>query len=102
MSIQAHKSPSLLAVFLKGEAVSAFWNFLTKGIGLLNTFLTITSLTLYQYGVFQLLLSFAGISSDFLGLGSGVISNEMSRAVAEKRDTDAKRISTKKYNRPGY
>jgi O-antigen/teichoic acid export membrane protein len=92
MSIQAHKSPSLLAVFLKGEAVSAFWNFLTKGIGLLNTFLTITSLTLYQYGVFQLLLSFAGISSDFLGLGSGVISNEMSRAVAEKRDTDAKRI----------
>ncbi len=92
MSIQAHKSPSLLSVFLKGEAVSAFWNFITKGIGLLNTFLTITSLTLYQYGVFQLLLSFAGISSDFLGLGSGVITNEMSRAIAEKRDSDAKRI----------
>ncbi len=92
MSIQAHKSPSLLSVFLKGEAVSAFWNFLTKGIGLLNTFLTITSLTLYQYGVFQLLLSFAGISSDFLGLGSGVVTNEISRAISEKRDSDAKRI----------
>lgn len=92
MTIQAHKSPSFMSLFLRGEAVSAFWNFTTKGIGLLNTFLTITSLTLYQYGVFQLLLSFAGVSSDFLGLGSAVISNEISRAISENRHSDAKRI----------
>lgn len=89
---QAHKTHSFMAVFLKGEAVSAFWNFSTKGIGLLNTFFTVTSLTLYQYGVFQLLLSFAGISSDILNLGSAIVSNEMSRAIAEGRISDAKRI----------
>jgi O-antigen/teichoic acid export membrane protein len=86
------KPHSFVHAFLKGEAISAFWGFTTKGIGLLNTFLTITSLTLYQYGVFQLLLSVAGISSDALNLGSTVISNEMSRAIAEKRIGDAKKI----------
>lgn len=92
MSVKVHKSGSFMSLFLKGEAVSAFWNFTTKGIGLLNTFLTITSLTLYQYGVFQLILSFSGIPSDFLNLGSAVISNEISRAIADNRIADAKRI----------
>lgn len=92
MSVKVHKSGSFMSIFLKGEAISAFWNFITKGIGLLNTFLTITSLTLYQYGVFQLLLSFSGIPSDFLNLGSAVISNEISRAIADNRMADAKRI----------
>lgn len=86
------KPTSFVHTFLEGEAISAFWSFLTKGIGLFNTFLTITSLTLYQYGVFQLLLSIAGISSDALGLGSAVISNEMSRAVGENRIGHAKKI----------
>jgi O-antigen/teichoic acid export membrane protein len=81
-----------MAIFLKGEAVSTFWNLVTKAIGLLNTFLTITSLTLYQYGVFQLLLSFSGVPSDVLNLGSAIISNEMSRAIADNRLSDAKRI----------
>lgn len=79
-------------MFLKGEAISTFWNLSTKCIGLLNTFLTITSLTLYQYGVFQLLLSFSGIPSDFLNLGSAVVSNEISRSIADRRLSDAKRI----------
>lgn len=92
MSIEVAKNPSFMGIFLKGEVVSAFWNFLTKSIGLLNTFLTITSLTLYQYGVFQLLLSFSGIPSDALNLGSAVVSNEISRAIAEKRQNEAKRI----------
>lgn len=86
------KKAPIIATFLKGEAVSAFWNFLSKAIALLNTFLTITSLSLYQYGVFQLLLSFAGISSDVLNLGSSVVSNEISRSVGENRASDAKRI----------
>lgn len=90
--MESHKNTSFMAHFLKGEAVSAFWGFSTKGVGLLNTFLTITSLTLYQYGVFQLLLSVAGLSSDFLNIGGGVVSNEISRAVGEKREADAKRI----------
>lgn len=85
-------SKSLIKTFLHGEAVFAFWNFSTKGVGLLNTFLTISSLTLYQYGVFQLLLSIAGLSFDVTSLGGGVISNEITRAVGEKREADAKKI----------
>jgi O-antigen/teichoic acid export membrane protein len=86
------KPHSFMHTFLKGEAVSAFWSFITKGIGLLNTFLTISSLTLYQYGLFQLLLSVAGISSDAVNLGGAVVQNEMSRAVGENRKRDAKKI----------
>ncbi len=85
-------SKSLIKTFLHGEAVFAFWNFSTKGVGLLNTFLTISSLTLYQYGVFQLLLSIAGLSFDVTSLGGGVITNEITRAIGEKREADAKRI----------
>lgn len=85
-------SKSLIKTFLHGEAIFAFWNFSTKGVGLLNTFLTISSLTLYQYGVFQLLLSIAGLSFDVTSLGGGVISNEITRAVGEKREADAKKI----------
>lgn len=92
METNTQKKPSFMAIFLKGEAISTFWNLVTKAIGLLNTFLTITSLTLYQYGVFQLLLSFSGVPSDILNLGSAIISNEMSRAIAENRLGDAKRI----------
>lgn len=85
-------SKSLIKTFLHGEAVFAFWNFSTKGVGIFNTFLTISSLTLYQYGVFQLLLSIAGLSFDVTNLGGGVISNEITRAVGEKREADAKKI----------
>ncbi len=92
MDTNTQKKPSFMAIFLKGEAISTFWNLVTKAIGLLNTFLTITSLTLYQYGVFQLLLSFSGVPSDVLNLGSAIISNEMSRAIADNRLSDAKRI----------
>ena len=92
MDTNTQKKPSFMAIFLKGEAISTFWNLVTKAIGLLNTFLTITSLTLYQYGVFQLLLSFSGVPSDILNLGSAIISNEMSRAIADNRLGDAKRI----------
>lgn len=83
---------SVINTFLKGETVSAFWNFSTKAVGVVNTFLTISSLTLYQYGVFQLLLSVTGISSDALNLGSSVITNEISRAIAEKNEQRAKKI----------
>ena len=92
MQTSSGNSTSFMKVFLKGEAVSTFWKFATKSIGLLNTFLTISSLSLYQYGVFQLLLSFFGIPSDILNLGSAVVSNEMSRAVGEGKISTAKRV----------
>lgn len=86
------KPASFLHTFLAGEAISAFWGFASKAVGLLNTFLTITSLTLYQYGVFQLLLSVAGISSDAVNLGGAVVSNEISRAVGENKVGYARKI----------
>lgn len=83
---------SFLKLFMRGEAISAFWNFTTKGVGLFNTFLIISSLSLYEYGVFQLLLSIAGISSDTLSIGGGIFSNEMSHKIAEKKEDEAKKI----------
>lgn len=83
---------SVINTFLRGETVSAFWNFSGKAVGLANTFLTITSLSLYQYGVFQLLLSVTGISSDALSLGSSVVTNEISREVAQGNQSKAKKV----------
>src|SRR3989344_2477666 len=78
--------------FLSGESHYAFWDLVSKGIGLLNTFLIITSLTIYQYGVFQLLLAFYAVLSGISGLGSGAIGNDIMRLVGEGKEGSAKRL----------
>lgn len=78
--------------YLRGEVLYGFWNIVATGVGFLNTFITLTALTVYQYGVFQLILaSYAGLSV-FLTLGAGTIRNDILRYVGEGRIGHAKKL----------
>ncbi|MEK7081677.1 MAG: hypothetical protein AAB905_00485 [Patescibacteria group bacterium] len=83
---------SFLKKFIGGEASFGFWDSVSKVIGLVNTFFIITALSLYQYGVFQLLLSVYAIFSNFLALGGGVVSNDILRFIGEGREDKAKKL----------
>lgn len=83
---------SLLNKFIGGETSFGFWDSISKAIGLVNTFFIITALSLYQYGVFQLLLSIYAIFSNFLSLGMGVVNNDILRFIGEGKEDKAKRL----------
>ena len=83
---------SFLRNFLSGEAHFGFWGVVSKGVGLANTFLVISALSLYQYGVFQLLLSLYAIVSSALSIGGGVVANDIQRFAGEGDEPKAKRL----------
>jgi len=78
--------------FLSGEAHFGFWDSVSKGIGLLNTFFIVTTLSIYEYGVFQLLLSVYAIFNNFLALGGSVVGNDILRFIGIKDEAKAKRL----------
>src|SRR3989344_3796379 len=78
--------------FVSGESYYAFWNFVSKALSLVITFITISTLTVYQYGVFQLILSTYSAFMDFLGVGSGVVNNDILRNVSEGKEREAKQL----------
>lgn len=83
---------SFLKNYLKGEASYGFWNIITRLVAAVNTFITLSYLTLYEYGSFQLLLvTYAG-AAVFLNIGGGVIRNDILRFEAEGRSADAKKL----------
>lgn len=79
--------------FVRGELHMGFWSFLKKGTGALDSFFVLSSLSLYQFGVYQLLLSFYAILSDFFhDVFSEVITNDITRFIGEGREDKAKRL----------
>jgi len=79
--------------FVEGEFRLGFWGFVKKGVGLFNSFFVLRSLSLYQFGVYQLLLSFYAIASDFFhNIFASVVSNDLARFIAEDREDKAKRL----------
>lgn len=78
--------------FLRGEGHYAIWGTAAKGIGFLNTIITLSALTLYQYGVFQLLLSLYGLASYFTSIGDGVVNNDITHYIKEKKEGHAKKL----------
>lgn len=85
-------NPSFFKRFIAGEAHYGFWNVVGKGFAAVNTFLIISSLTIYQYGVFQLLMSLYGVFADTISIGGGVVNNDISRSIAVGNEGRAKRL----------
>lgn len=78
--------------YLKGEFFFGFWNIISRGVGFFNTLIVLSKLTVYQYGVFQLILSsFSGIAV-FMGLGGETMRNDILRYVGEQDIPHAKRL----------
>ena len=78
--------------YFKGELSYGSWNFATRMVAALNTFLVLLSLTLYEYGSFQLLLaSYAGVTV-LLSVGGGAVRNDILRFEAEGKSPEAKKL----------
>lgn len=93
MGSREHESFSFTRSFVRGEAHLGFWSFVKKGTGALDSFFILSSLTLYQFGVYQLLLSAYAILSDFFHDVFGeVVTNDLARLIGEKREDKAKKL----------
>ena len=79
--------------FIQGEAALGFWAFAKKGVGAVNSFLIISSLSIYQFGVYQLVLAAYSFASDFFhGLFATVTGNDLMRYIGEGREDKAKKL----------
>ena len=78
--------------FLSGEAHFGFWGVVSKLIGLITTFFLISALSVYQYGVFQLLLSIFSILSSVVAIGAGVVGNDINRFIGLGKEAEAKKL----------
>ncbi|TSC63118.1 MAG: hypothetical protein Greene041614_24 [Parcubacteria group bacterium Greene0416_14] len=78
--------------YIEGELVIASWGFVSKGIGFINTVITLSALSVYQYGVFQLLLSGYGFFSGLTGIGVSFAGTDVSCAMGDGNEARAKRI----------
>ena len=79
--------------FLKGETSFGFWNILSKLMGFVASIIVIKYITLYEYGVYQLVLAFGGlVGTFFLKLLTDVSLNDIIRFVGEKKENFAKKL----------
>jgi len=78
--------------FITGEAYYRLSALLTKGLGFFSTLLVLHALTLYQYGVLQLLLSIFGVGMVVFYLAGNVISTDVQRFIAEGKEAHAKKL----------
>ena len=87
------KNYSLRSSFLKGEFALASWESIERVISAANVFLILKFLTLYDYGVYQLVLAFYSLVSSFL-LDSihEVVTNDLSRFLKENKFGNFKKL----------
>lgn len=77
--------------FVRGEVSFGMWSGVARGIALLNTAITVSALTLYEYGAYQLLLASYSVLSVFTGVGASVARNDITRAIGEGDEPRAKK-----------
>lgn len=89
--IEKHRS--LSEFFIKGESAARVWDGIGSAFGLVNSFFIISALSLYQFGLYQLVLAFIELVGSFnLDLFDGVVSVEMRRYFNSGNVAIAKRI----------
>lgn len=87
------KGHSLVRNLIEGEVISGFWNLSVKFVVLANSFIILTLLTVYDFGLYQLVISFITIAS---GLTSGgidsIVEVSISRFIGQLNMKSAKRL----------
>lgn len=79
--------------FLEGELKSGFWNTASYGVSVLSSFLIIYFLSVYEYGVYQLIISIITIAESLtIGLIDDVVFSDISRYLGEKNYVKAKKL----------
>lgn len=86
-------TPQFSKKVLWGEALIQFWNVAVKGLGLVNSFFILTALSVYQFGLYQLILSALVIADNIsAGIFDDVVVNDTARGLAEGKKAEAKRL----------
>jgi O-antigen/teichoic acid export membrane protein len=83
--------------FVSGEASFGFWGLVSRGLGLINTFFILSALSVYQYGVFQLLLSLYAFLTFFISWGGFAAGTDILRFIGENKEPEAKRLFWETY-----
>ncbi|MEK7541377.1 MAG: hypothetical protein AAB533_00835 [Patescibacteria group bacterium] len=90
---EALQPKSLTRSFVEGELALGFWSFAKKASGALDAFLILRAFSLWQLGVYHILLSLYGIASDFFhDVFSEVIGNDLARLAGAGEEAKAKRL----------
>lgn len=83
---------SLTQKFVSGELQFGLWGVIARGVSWANSFLIISSLTVYHYGVFQLLISTYAFLAEFVSWGGLAAGTEILRSVGRGNEARAKRL----------
>ncbi|MBI4132355.1 MAG: oligosaccharide flippase family protein [Candidatus Sungbacteria bacterium] len=88
-----HPPHSFAQRFIRGNILNIFWNNLLGGLGLLTSFLTLTALSVREFGIYQLVLSVVVFLDAFsVNFFDEVVQNDITRAFSDRHNADAKRL----------
>ncbi len=91
--IGLEKYGSLTEFFIKGEGSLRIYETIATGISLVNSFFILTALSIYQFGLYQLVLSFIAIVSSLnFKLFDGMVGIEMRHIFNKSKLSSAKKM----------
>jgi len=91
--MKSQRSVNFAKTFIEGEFHLGVWGFVKKIFSFIDSFFILRSLSLYQYGLYQLLLSLYAIVSDTLhDLFGSVVPNDIARHISQDDHRGAKRL----------
>ncbi len=78
---------------IEGEVISGFWNLSVKFVVLINSAMILTLLTVYDFGLYQLVISFITIASSLTSGGiDSIVEVSLSRFIGQLNIRSAKRL----------
>ena len=84
---------SFTTLFIRGEALSFFWNAAVKAIGALNSLIVIAALSVRDFGLYHLTIATLGIAAGFIpDMFDDVIFAEMGRKLGENKKSEVRRL----------
>lgn len=87
------KRYSFSQLYIWGSLRNQSWSLAIQGLTLANSFLVLKILSLYQFGLYQLVLAALAIADSFVSsVFDPIVSNDISRALVEKRPGAARRL----------
>ena len=87
------KEYSFSQKFIEGEVKSGFWNTALYGVVALNSFVIVYFLSIYEYGVYQLILSVVALAESLtVGILDDVIFSDLSRYIGNGNNISAKKL----------
>lgn len=94
MSMEFHSARrSFSRTYVRGEVLTQAANAMSKGLGVANSLIVLSALSVFHFGLYQLILSAAAIAESMsAGLFDDVVITDTARGLAEDRRPESKRL----------